>query len=209
METYSQSSQDIFVRFVTENKTDGCFLEIGSNHPQHINNSFILEKDLNWNGLMVEYEPHFETLYKAQRKSKYVIADATTVNYYNLFQFYNFPTNMDYLQIDLEVTNRSTLQTLLNLDEMLFDEYKFKVVTFEHDIYRGDYHNTRAESRRIFESRGYTLIFPDVSDSGNKFEDWWINKDALGDNLFDRINKFKTSQSMDHKEIIKLITQTY
>ena len=57
---------------------------------------------------------------------------------------------MDYLQIDLDVNNKSTLDTLMLLDQTVFDKYKFSTVTFENDIYTGDYFNTRELSREIF-----------------------------------------------------------
>ena len=36
------------------------------------------------------------------------------------------PLKIDYLQIDLEVNNRSTLTTLELLDAQVFDNYKFE-----------------------------------------------------------------------------------
>ncbi len=56
------------------------------------------------------------------------------------------PKNIDYLQIDLEVCNRSTLTTLELLDNTIFNEYKFATVTFEHYIYASDRFNTRLAS---------------------------------------------------------------
>jgi len=38
-----QAEQDKFVLNVMKHKQNGFFLEIGSNHPIHINNSYILE----------------------------------------------------------------------------------------------------------------------------------------------------------------------
>jgi len=100
MNTFNgQSLQDQFVLSVLNYKTNGYFLEIGSNHPININNSYILEKNYNWDGLMVEYEPNYLDLYKQHRNCKYIIQDATTINYLELFKKYNFPKNMDYLQM--------------------------------------------------------------------------------------------------------------
>lgn len=39
-----QAEQDKFVLNILKNKKKGFFLEIGSNHPIKINNSYILEK---------------------------------------------------------------------------------------------------------------------------------------------------------------------
>ena len=40
-----QAEQDKFVLNMLKNKKNGFFLEIGSNHPININNSYILEKN--------------------------------------------------------------------------------------------------------------------------------------------------------------------
>ena len=43
----SQAGQDRFVVNILKGKMNGYFLEIGSNSPNHINNTFILEKRFN------------------------------------------------------------------------------------------------------------------------------------------------------------------
>jgi hypothetical protein len=121
-----QAEQDKFVLNVLKNKKNGYFLEIGSNHPIDINNSYLLEKNYNWKGIMVEYDSKFLSLYKQHRpNSIHVINDATKVDYKNIFEKNNMPLNFDYLQIDLEANNGSTLKTLQKLDNEIFDTYKF------------------------------------------------------------------------------------
>ena len=172
----SQSGQDKFVLHCTKYKKNGTFLEIGSNDPKNINNSYILEKEYNWRGIMVEYDSKWLESYKMIRPNSYhIIQDATTINYAEELVNANMPTNIDYLQIDLEVSNNSTLQTLIKLDKELFDTYTFGVVTFEHDIYAGNYYNTREISRSIFEKRGYVRVFSDICNESNPFEDWYVH----------------------------------
>lgn len=97
---------------------------------------------------MIDCNPIWLPDYKVERpNSIHVIDDATQINYYDLLKKNNVPNNIDYLQIDLETGNRSTLTTLEILDNTIFDEYKFATITFEHDIYAGDYFNTRVSSR--------------------------------------------------------------
>ena len=153
-----QSKQDEFVIKMLNYKINGYFLEIGSNHPININNTYKLEKEYLWKGIMVEYDKIFEPLYKTHRSSHYIIQDATSINYEDLFIKYNFPKNLDYLQIDLEVSNNSTLKTLELLDKTIMQNYTFNVVTFEHDIYSGNYFDTRNKSREIFSRNNYTLV---------------------------------------------------
>jgi hypothetical protein len=207
MNTFSQASQDIFVRKLTNNKKNGTFLEIGSNHPIFHNNTYVLEIENNYKGVMVEYDKSFKELYQQHRpNSIYIINDAQIINYIKILDDNNFPTCIDYLQIDLDVNNCSTLNVLNLLNITIFDKYKFSTVTFEHDIYTGDYFNTRELSRKIFNDRGYILLFPDVSVFWEgkycKFEDWYVHKDLINSDI---INKLKTDESLTHEQIIELL----
>jgi FkbM family methyltransferase len=207
MNSFSQSSQDIFVRKLTNNKMNGTFLEIGSNDPIISNNTFILEKENNYRGIMVDYDNSFINSYKIHRpNSIYIINDAQKVNYRDILDNNNFPTEIDYLQIDLDVNNRSTLNVLELLNNTVFDKYKFATITFEHDIYTGNYFNTRELSRKIFKDRGYILLFPDVSvlweNKYCQFEDWYVHKDLINSEVIDRI---KTESSLTNEEIVKIL----
>jgi hypothetical protein len=62
-----QAEQDKFVLNVLKNKRDGFFVEIGSNHPVNISNSFLLESQYGWKGIMVEYDSSFLPLYEQHR----------------------------------------------------------------------------------------------------------------------------------------------
>jgi hypothetical protein len=208
MHSNSQAYQDLFVLKMLNYKRDGSFLEIGSNHPIIHNNTYMLESMYNWKGIMIEYDDSFEQSYKIHRPlSIYKINDARIINYKNILDVNNYPTNMDYLQIDLDVNNKSTLDTLTVLNNSVFDKYKFATITFEHDIYTGNYFNTQEISRQIFMDRGYTLLFPNVSvyweGSFKPFEDWYVHPDLVDINI---INKFKTSDSLTTDQIIKLFS---
>jgi hypothetical protein len=199
----SQVGQDKFVLSVLKNKKNGYFIEIGSNDPKLINNTFILEKDFNWSGIMVEYDGKWLQSYKDTRpNSIHVIDDATKIDYKTLFVNNKVPHNIDYLQIDLDVCNRSTLDTLELFNNTIFDNYKFATITFEHDIYSGDHFNTRQTSRNIFLKRGYILVFPDVKNGSNAFEDWYVHPDLVDMNY---INKVKTNESLEFNQIMSIL----
>jgi len=205
--SFSQAFQDLYVINVLKNKKDGYFLEIGANHPSKNNNTFLLETKYNWKGLMIKYDGTFENLYKTDRpNSNYVINDATKVNYLEQFEKYNYPVNMDYLQIDLDVDNKSTLNVLKLLDDTILDKYKFATIAFEHDIYRGDFFNTREISRTILKNKGYILVFPDVSvywEEGFKpFEDWYVHPELVD---MDYVNKIKSDISLTCCKIFTLL----
>jgi hypothetical protein len=206
----SQALQDLFVITVLKQKRDGVFVEIGSNHPVTHNNTYLLESAYNWRGLMIEYDRGFEAMYKQLRpNSIYRIQDARTVPYRDILDTNGYPREIDYLQIDLDVDNKSTIDTLQLLDATVFDKYTFASVTFEHDIYRGDFYNTRGLSREIFARRGYELVFPDVAvfwqGKNQPFEDWYVHP-SLVDMKF--VNKLRSNNRLTPDELKRQLSLT-
>ena len=202
-----QAEQDKFVLNVLNNKKNGYFLEIGSNHPIEINNSYLLETKYNWKGIMVEYNSKFLSLYKDHRpNSIHIINDATEVNYKNIFEKNNMPLSFDYLQIDLEANNGSTLKTLQKLDNEIFDKYTFATVTFEHDIYHTNFANTRLESRNILSKRGYICVFEDINNRGeNPYEDWYVHPDLVDMNYVNNLIENNKTNYVNHSITKKTI----
>jgi hypothetical protein len=203
VQLYSQAGQDFFVLSLLNYKQNGTFLEIGSQDGKKNNNTYLLEKSYNWRGILVEIDPSFIESYKEHRpNSVYLIQDATKINYKEEFEKTNMPHDLDYLQIDLEIFDRSTLTVLEIIEKQLFSHYRFATVTFEHDIYRDRSlgHNTRQKSREIFERNGYVRIFSDVADSGNPFEDWYVHPELVD---MSRVLKVKREESMEWRDILK------
>lgn len=208
IKSYSQAKQDIYVLNVLKGKTHGYFVELGSNDPITISNTYVLEKDYDWSGIMVEYDPKYLDSYKDKRpNSIHVIDNATEINFIELFEKNNTPLNIDYLQIDLEPENRSTLITLENMDNSgVFDKYKFATITFEHDLYRyyhggkldiikQNFTDTKNKSKEIFQKHGYVMVFENINneeDLTSLFEDWYVHPDLVDMNHIEEIiNKNK------------------
>lgn len=173
--TYSQIGQDLFVKRILGEKTNGIFLDIGAAWPTNINNTYLLEQDYNWTGLSIEFDSQYETMWKASdRTSKFICADALKVDYITELNSLLAGSNsnrIDYLSVDIEPP-LLTLHALMNIP---FDHYRFSIITFEHDMYRTDnghtfdQHYTMRTSREFLASHGYKLVF------ANMQEDWWVD----------------------------------
>ncbi len=61
--SFSQAKQDIFVINCLKFKKDGFFVEIGGNHPIICSNTYLLEKDYNYKGIIVEMDNSYLPLY--------------------------------------------------------------------------------------------------------------------------------------------------
>ena len=204
MSSYNgQVEQDKFVLKMLNHKKRGYFLELGSNDAIVGNNTYLLEKDYYWSGIMIDMDEKWKEGYQKHRKnSQHKICEATKIDFNDLLK--DSPKNIDYLQIDLEPENGSTLQALINVEETM-NTYKFAVVTFEHDIYRGNFFNTYSISRSIFQKYGYKLVLPNVSHKGKPFEDWYVHPDLVSNDYIEEvINKNKMNYKngfIDYKKI--------
>lgn len=207
-----QAEQDKFVLHVLSNKTNGYYLELGSCFPKKCSNTFILEKLFNWGGISIEYDRKYVNEWNSMRKNLLVIDNALAVDYKRLLE--NSPKHIDYLSLDLDVSNRSTLQTLEIFDNYIFNHYKFAVVTFEHDFYNsGKYKETRVNSREIFNKHGYIPVFEDINNNNPKivYEDWYIHPELVDMNYINSLKEINscnikanplTGNSINWKDII-------
>lgn len=167
MNTYSQSGQDVFIKKILP-INNGTFVDIGCWMPEELNNTLILEQ-LGWNGVSIDItDLSIEWL---SRNTKFVQTNALTVDYDELFDNNNLPLIIDYLSVDIEGNGHRYLA----LKRVLESIRDFKVITVEHDIYRG-YELTEAiPQRELLSKKGYVLLCSNVRLNGNPFEDWWIN----------------------------------
>jgi hypothetical protein len=197
-ENYSEASQDMFVLTMLNGKKNGSYLEIGASHPIEKSNTYLLESKFGWSGVSIDIEKN--DLYESTRSNKYIVKDALDIDYLSLLKENNFPKQVDYLQLDIEPLD----QTLKCLDKIPLDEYRFSVITYEHDFYTRtpDISDPiRKKSREILSSYGYKLICSNISvlsppyeqflPNGSKtyikylfpFEDWWVDPTVVDENI--------------------------
>jgi hypothetical protein len=174
---YSEAFQDIFILTLLDGQENGYYVEIGSGYPLNGNNTYLLEEVYDWTGISIDITPEAIERHFRDRKHRVKLADATTLNYTHLFNQIHAPKIIDYLQIDCDPASVS-YQVLTQIP---FDKFKFKILTFEHDLYVSNENRIyRDESRKFLQEKGYTLLIPDVSIENEKpYEDWWVNVDVI------------------------------
>ena len=185
---YSQVYQDIFVLSMLDGKRNGTFLEIGGAEPYVGNNTALLEKSFNWKGVSIEYDQKFVDNYRKNRSAKLLHQDALAIDYKKLLQE-NFDCNViDYLQLDIEPA-KHTYECMLRIP---FDEYKFAVITYEHDYYVDVTKSYREKSREFLLNKGYILVANDISPDGiSNFEDWWVHPDLVDVDILRKMSSVK------------------
>lgn len=172
---YSQAWQDEFVANLLNFKKGGYYLDIGSTDGINQSNSYFFESELGWSGICVERGIGYTENYKNNRKCIFLNEDATQIDYKNILDNALFPKQIDYLSVDIDEN------TVDALNRLPLEEYKFSVITIEHDAYRFN-DSLRIEERRILGSHGYTLLCSNVlvplgcgMGPNLPFEDWWVD----------------------------------
>ncbi len=55
--------------------------KISSNYPKLINNTYVLEKELDWKGIMIEYDKSWISYYNLERSNSMYVINGCTQKY--------------------------------------------------------------------------------------------------------------------------------
>jgi hypothetical protein len=170
-QSYSQAGQDLFVLSALDGLCGGRFIDVGCSHPKTLSNTYLLESEFAWNGILIDMDSVVVDLCKKERTSKCVCADATILDYKELLK--EEPGIIDYLSVDID-----GIYSFRVLQKIPFTDYKFKVITFEHNAYTG-HRETRELSRKHLDGLGYFRLCSDVTNDGFMFEDWYVHPELV------------------------------
>ena len=192
---YSDAKQDQFAANILKFKRDGYCVDIGSCHSVISNNSYYFQ-GLNWTSISIEIERGYNESYSTRTNGVHLNKNALEVNYKETFEEYEFPKSIDYLSLDIDTLSLDVLKILP------LDEYRFKVITIEHDAYVfGDEY--RDPQRNILTSHGYLLVCsnvfveqPGYEGKECPFEDWWIDPSEFDSDLIEKIKCDSTLPSV-------------
>lgn len=173
--SYSQSMQDIFVLTLLNGKTSGTYLELGATFPINFNNTYLLSSEFGWRGISVEIANLAHEWQEIRPQDTFINRDAFTLDYAKLFDQYQMPKQIDYLQVDIDNPKQHEL-----LATLLATDRRFSVITYEHDIFRGDL-TEKTQSDLLLNKHGYVKLIENITcfdfaqDQHVAFEDWWID----------------------------------
>ena len=195
-EYFSQAGQDLFVLEMLNYKRSGFYCEVGGNHPFDSNNTYLLEKDYEWTGFSIEFEDELVKKFNKERKNICINSDATTFNYLEYFKLNSYPSQIVYLSLDIDPAEN----TYKALKQIPFEDYRFSVITYEHDNYSSGakYMNL---SREYLYEKGYKMVIGNIKIFGRDFEDWYIDPNIISKNVW---SKFE-SNNLEFSEVFKNI----
>jgi hypothetical protein len=178
--THKPTNEEQFVINILKKKRNGHYVELGAAHYSDGNNTYLLEKDYDWNGVSFEIVDSMREEFNLNRKNP-CLGDALSFNYIKYFEENNFPKQIDFLQVDIDAGYDNTGRpvgnahwTLQGLLAVPLNTYRFTVITFEHDAnmyWRNE--SIRDAQREILDSFGYSLV------SRSIHEDWWVDPNVI------------------------------
>ena len=187
------STQEAFVLNILKEKRNGYYVELGAFDSNLGSNTYHLENDYEWNGVSFEILDDRRNQFTSNRKNP-CYGDALQFNYINYFEENNFPKQIDYLQVDIDAGYQEDGRpfgnhylTLLGLISLPLTQYRFSVITFEHDA-NMYFRNAamRDAQREILDSLGYTLVVREIH------EDWWVDPNVFPINDYRKYLRWET-----------------
>jgi len=192
IKSYSQTGQDVFVSSLFNKGYIGFFIDIGCNRPKRDNNTLLLEEN-GWDGLAIDIVD-FKAEWKI-RRTPFIMEDALKCNYDKIFEQFNVPNIIDYLSLDVEGEG----DRYRVLKRIIESGHEFKVITAEHDSYRGYNQIEKMPQRKLLKDHNYFLLCSDVMIGNNPYEDWWINPKYFDESRY----MFYNCSNTEYSEILK------
>jgi len=187
------SNQEAFVLDLLDYKQGGFYVELGAFHSSEGSNTFVLEKEFGWQGISFELVDERRNEFIANRSNP-CMGDALNFDYLGYFRDNFFPKQIDYLQVDIDTgydratrPNGNHYTTLLGLVSVPLTQYRFSVITFEHDA-NMYFRNTgqRDAQREILDCLGYTLVVRTIH------EDWWVDPTVISPDVYKQHMRWET-----------------
>ena len=196
----SQLFQDLFVLIYLGYKKDGYFVEIGAANGKDISNTWLLEKDFGWHGILVEPARVWQTSLKENRNATIVskavwresnkeldFTEARHAELSGLSLFLRKDTRVKKSYKVATITVNELLETLhapsvidyLSVDVEGSEPDVLESIDFDKFVFRfisieHNYRGDRIRMKKLLESHGYRQFLSTISE----FDDWYV-KDSL------------------------------
>ncbi len=206
--SYSQISQDLVAWATSKHRRSGYFLEIGAANGIDLSNTYMLEKEFGWTGILVEPNPNFAYQISENRKAHFerravhsitgrkldfsLAAElSTVVGYGTEDQFSSIRSRSHTISVEiislndlLETYNAPTHIDFLSIDT---EGSEFEILsaldwsTYSFGFICCEHNHTSSKKKltELIESKGYKRVMAPYTD----FDAWFINEAILGDGL--------------------------
>jgi len=195
---YSQLGQDLIAEVVNEMNNSKYFIEFGASDGIRLSNTFLLEKEFGWRGLLAEPGRQWQ---EDLQRNRVCCIDLRCV-WKSSGEYLPFSENGELSglisHLDTKVVKNNYLVETVEINDLMefwrvpkelgllsidtegsefeilnqlnFDKYKFNLIVCEHN-----YSKNRRKIHKLLTSRGYTRVLVGTS----LWDDWYILNDLL------------------------------
>lgn len=196
MITYSDACQDIFALSLFNNNKLNFFLDIGCADGVSASNSLLLEQ-YGWSGILIDNRLDQINLSKQKRINNNIHCIDATDKYCleHVLEISNCPETIDYISLDIDHFSFTCLE------RFPFDKYKFKFMTFEHDLYTNheSVFDRKYKAPELLKSFGYEKLIDNILVWGRMpYEDWYISNEYTDIiDLFQNLTNVRPEKALD------------
>ena len=189
---FSEAYQDMFILSVLDGKKNGTYLEIGAGSAFFGNNTALLEQTFDWKGVSLdvldssidEFNNGSKFYPGLKRKNPCIKANALEVDLAKIIKENKLGKVIDYLQLDCDPPQ----VTFDILRKIPFDDYVFRVITFEHEAYRELHPTIKNEAEKFLVDKGYKRIVSNIApDDWRYYEDWYVHPEYVDEKIIEKM----------------------
>jgi FkbM family methyltransferase len=201
----AQLRQDLFVLSQLRFKSNGYFVEFGATNGIDLSNTYLLEKEFGWTGILAEpakcWHSSLETNRRAHIEKKCVWRSSNSTLAFNESKLAELSTIAHFSNLDLHRASRSGVTynvDTISLNDLL-DKYKaprhidylsidtegsefeileqldFSTWSFEVITCEHNFGDMRQKIYLLLSRHGYTRVFEDIS----LWDDWYVKSESL------------------------------
>jgi FkbM family methyltransferase len=195
----AQLFQDLLVLFILREKRNGYFVEFGAADGQFLSNTFLLEQEYAWKGILAEPSHAWQAPLRRNRTcdvdgrcvwhksgqkllfSQTINAEYSTLSKFRASDFHDRAVSIEYTVITvslndlLEQHNAPSQMDYLSIDTegsefAILESLDFRKWKFRVITVEHNYQPQRNDIHSLLSAHGYNRLFTSIS----QFDDWYI-----------------------------------
>ena len=152
-ESYSFGTIDILVNYFFKNKHDGFYVDVGCQNPISNNNTYLLYKNKNWNGMNIDLDQKNIDLFNLVRKRDLNIkAAVSSGNFKKKIYFYHSKSAINTLEKKISNFQNAKVKKIIDVDTVTLNQLLFK-----NNIKKIDFLSVDVEGHEINVLNGFNI----------------------------------------------------
>tara|TARA_B100000989_G_scaffold276301_1_gene236484 strand:- start:1719 stop:2417 length:699 start_codon:yes stop_codon:yes gene_type:complete len=152
-ESYSFGTIDILVNYFFKNKFHGFYVDVGCQNPISNNNTYLLYKNKNWNGMNIDLDQKNIDLFNLVRKRDLNIkAAVSSGNFKKKIYFYHNKSAINTLEKKISNFQNAKVKKIIDVDTVTLNQLLSK-----NDIKKIDFLSVDVEGHEINVLNGFNI----------------------------------------------------